>query len=383
MAAITLERVTKVYSNGFKAVDGVDLTIEQGELLVLVGPSGCGKTTVLRMVAGLEEITSGTLRIGDRVANDLAPKDRDIAMVFQNYALYPHMSVARNIGFALKVERLPKAEIRQKVADVAKLLGLGELLDKKPSQLSGGQRQRVAMGRAIVRSPELFLMDEPLSNLDAKLRVQMRAEISLLQRHLGVSTLFVTHDQTEAMTLGDRIAVMRNGLLQQIDTPQALYDRPRSLFVAELIGSPAMNLYKAELTETALALGSQTVELSSAIRSRPGLSSHEHRQVVVGIRPEHLRVATNGEAPALEADISLIESLGSDAIVHFAIDAPRVHTEARQGDTDDLPEGELRVRGEGVARIEPDPTLSIGQRVRFSLDANRLYFFDPDTGDAI
>jgi multiple sugar transport system ATP-binding protein len=383
MPAVTLEHVTKVYPNGFKAVDEVDLTIDEGELMVLVGPSGCGKTTVLRMVAGLEEITSGIMRIGDRLVNDVAPKDRDIAMVFQNYALYPHMTVAKNMGFALKAERRPKEEIRQKVAEVAKLLGLTELLDKRPAQLSGGQRQRVAMGRAIVRSPALFLMDEPLSNLDAKLRVQMRAEISRLQRHLGVSTLFVTHDQTEAMTLGDRIAVMRNGVLQQLDTPQALYDGPRSLFVAELIGSPAMNLYQGKLNQNNLHLGSQTIDLSSVIRARPTLAARGREEVVVGIRPEHLGVAGDGSASVLVGEINQIESLGSDALVHFAIDARRVHTEARQSDTDVLAIGELDVLGDGVARVEPEPTLAVGQLVEFSLDVDRLYFFDPQTGDAI
>jgi multiple sugar transport system ATP-binding protein len=381
MNAVSLDQVTKIYPTGHKAVDNLDLAIEQGELLALVGPSGCGKTTVLRMVAGLEEVSSGTLRINDRVANHVAPKERDIAMVFQNYALYPHMTVAANIGFALKVERLPKAEIRRRIAEVTNLLGLGDLLDKRPAQLSGGQRQRVAMGRAIVRSPTLFLMDEPLSNLDAQLRVQMRAEISRLQQHLEVAMLFVTHDQIEAMTLGTRIAVMRNGVLQQIDTPQDVYDRPASTFVAEFIGSPAMNLYRAAVTDGKLRLGSQVLDFESA--SRPGLAAYRDRELVVGIRPEHLRVASEGQVSSLLAEINLIESLGSDALVHFAIDAPRVHTEAPDDEADAVGKGTLDVARDGVARIEPRPGLAVRDTIRFSVDSSRLYFFDPETGKAI
>ena len=383
MSAITLEHVTKVYPTGHKAVDDLDLAVREGELLALVGPSGCGKTTVLRMVAGLEEITAGTLRIGDRIANKLAPKDRDIAMVFQNYALYPHMSVAANIGFALRVERLPKAEIRRRTDHVTQLLGLSELLDKRPAQLSGGQRQRVAMGRAIVRSPRLFLMDEPLSNLDAQLRVQMRTEISRLQRHLEVATLFVTHDQTEAMTLGDRIAVMRKGILQQIDSPQEVYDHPASMFVAEFIGSPAMNLYRAGIADGDLRLGSQMLDLGSVLGERPALAAYNGRDVVVGIRPEHLRVANNGVAASFKANVNLVESLGSDVLVHFGVDAPRVHTEARADETEAVASGTLDLAEDGVARIEPQSGVSIGERLCFVLDTSHLYFFDLETGNAI
>jgi len=263
MATITLEQVSKVYPNGFNAVKAVDMDVAEGEFMVLVGPSGCGKTTLLRMIAGLEDISGGELKFGDKVVNDLGPKDRDIAMVFQNYALYPHMTVADNIGFALKLRKLPKAEIQRKVKEAAEILGLTEWLDRKPGQLSGGQRQRVAMGRAIVREPSVFLMDEPLSNLDAKLRVQMRAEVSRIQRRLGVATVYVTHDQVEAMTMGDRVSVMRDGVLQQCADPQTLYDHPDNIFVGAFIGSPAMNLYEAVLDDGAagLALGSQRVEL--------------------------------------------------------------------------------------------------------------------------
>jgi multiple sugar transport system ATP-binding protein len=386
MTAVSLEQVTKVYPNGFTAVDELDLSINVGELMVLVGPSGCGKTTVLRMVAGLEEITSGTLQINGRVVNDVSPKDRDIAMVFQNYALYPHMTVARNLGFALKLRGLRKREVAQQVISVAELLGLTDLLDKRPAQLSGGQRQRVAMGRAIVRKPALFLMDEPLSNLDAKLRVQMRAEISRLQRHLAVATLFVTHDQTEAMTLGDRIAIMRGGVLQQLDTPQAVYDAPVNLFVAEFIGSPAMNLYEGRLSEDQLRLGGQAVALpTSVLEERPRLRRYD--RVVVGIRPEHLKIAAGEADSSLVGEVNLVEALGSDALVHFTIDAPRVHTEAAAhgeatGEEVELAAGELAVAGEGVARVEP-AAFPVGEKVRFVLDPRRLYYFDPSTGLAI
>jgi multiple sugar transport system ATP-binding protein len=387
VAAVTLEKVTKVYPTGFEAVHDLDLSIADGELMVLVGPSGCGKTTVLRMVAGLEQITKGTLTIGGKPANDVSPKDRDIAMVFQNYALYPHMTVAENIGFALKLKRLPKSEIRRRVSEVTELLGLAELLNQRPGQLSGGQRQRVAMGRAIVREPTLFLMDEPLSNLDAKLRVQMRAEISRLQRHLGVSTLYVTHDQTEAMTLGDRVAVMRGGYLQQIDAPQTLYDRPRNVFVAEFIGSPAMNLYQANLSQTQLVIGSQTVSLpDSVFAARPRLASYSERTVTIGIRPEHLPSADgeNGNRPTLEGTVDMVEALGSDALVYFRIDAQRVHSEAaHSAELEELESGELDISGVGVARVDPATPLHVGSRARFSLDPTRLHFFDPDTGETI
>jgi multiple sugar transport system ATP-binding protein len=383
--AVELERVRKIYPNGFEAVRRLDLTIQEGELMVVVGPSGCGKTTVLRMVAGLEEITSGTLRIDGRVVNDVTPKQRDVAMVFQNYALYPHMTVGANIAFALRLKHLPKREIERRVEWVASMLGLTDLLEKKPAQLSGGQRQRVAMGRAIVREPRLFLMDEPLSNLDAKLRVQMRAEISRLQRHLGVATLFVTHDQTEAMTLGDRIAIMRDGVLQQLDTPQSIYDAPANVFVAEFIGSPAMNLYEARLAGTELKLGTQSIPVPETVLAARSRRLSEIEEVIVGIRPEHLKFSRNGAMTVLEGDVNLIEALGSDALVHFTTDARRVHTEARRDDPVEdsaiaLPGAPA---GDGVARLEPDPSLVVGQRIRLQLDPRRLYFFDPSTGLAL
>src|SRR5580693_8171751 len=285
MAPVSLEQVNKVYENGFHAVHDLSLDIADGEFMVLVGPSGCGKTTALRMVAGLEDITSGILRIGGKEANDETPKQRDIAMVFQNYALYPHMTVADNIGFALKLRHLPKTEIQSKVNNAAEILGLTDWLGRKPAQLSGGQRQRVAMGRAIVREPSVFLMDEPLSNLDAKLRVQMRAEVQRIQRRIGVATMYVTHDQIEAMTMGDRVAVMRTGRLQQVAPPQVLYDHPDNIFVAAFIGSPAMNLYRAELAEDAqtLRLGSQVLRITDGVRhARPGLVAYAGKRIVVG-----------------------------------------------------------------------------------------------------
>src|SRR6187549_2043265 len=297
MAEITLEQLTKVYPDGTKAVTELDLEVEAGEFVVFVGPSGCGKTTALRMVAGLETVTSGNVKIDGQVVNDLPPKDRDIAMVFQNYALYPHMSAARNMGFALKMQGVPKSEIDRRVRDAARILGLTDSLQKKPRSLSGGQRQRVAMGRAIVRNPQAFLMDEPLSNLDAKLRVEMRAEISRIQRDLGVTTIYVTHDQTEALTMGDRVAVMRNGVLQQVAVPKELYARPRNLFVAEFIGSPAMNLVTADLErsdgDVRAAFGSYRLRLDRATLERhPALSGYEGRRVVLGIRPEDIEDAT-------------------------------------------------------------------------------------------
>ena len=384
-AAVSLEQVTKVYPNGLEAVTDLDLEIADGELLVLVGPSGCGKTTVLRMVAGLERITAGTLRIGGRVVNNVSSKDRDIAMVFQNYALYPHMTVEANIAFALRLRKTPRREIRRRVAEVAELLGLTDLLARRPAQLSGGQRQRVAMGRAIVREPTLFLMDEPLSNLDAKLRVQMRAEISRLQRHLGVATLFVTHDQIEAMTLGDRVAIMRSGRLHQLDAPQSVYDRPANMFVAEFIGSPSMNLYRARLEAGGLALGSQRLALPEPVlAARPALAPYRGRDLVIGIRPEHLYLGRNGQAAALDADVDLIEALGSDALVHFTIDASSVHTEGASAAEEIGPSGsELAVSGEGVARVEPSLAPAVGDRVHFTLDAERLHFFDAESGEAI
>ncbi|HLI01370.1 MAG TPA: sn-glycerol-3-phosphate ABC transporter ATP-binding protein UgpC [Acidimicrobiales bacterium] len=381
MATITLEKVRKVYPNGFEAVHGIDLDVGDGEFMVLVGPSGCGKTTVLRMVAGLEDISDGILKIGDKIVNDLGPKERDIAMVFQNYALYPHMTVGENIGFALKLRKMPKDQIKAKVSEAAHILGLTEWIDRKPGQLSGGQRQRVAMGRAIVREPSVFLMDEPLSNLDAKLRVQMRAEVSRIQRRLDVATLYVTHDQVEAMTMGDRVAVMRSGEIQQVDTPQSLYDRPNNLFVAAFIGSPAMNLYEATLSEGAkvLHLGSQNVELPPSVQaSHPKLTSFANQQIVVGLRPEHLPAANGTGGATIEGDVDLVEALGSELLVHFSIDARKVTAEGVEEEEEQLASG-----GAGVARIDPRASVRPGQRSRFEVDVDRMQFFDPSSGLAI
>jgi multiple sugar transport system ATP-binding protein len=392
MAPITIDKVTKVYPNGFEAVHELDLAVADGEFMVLVGPSGCGKTTALRMVAGLEDISGGTLRIGERVVNDVSSKDRDIAMVFQNYALYPHMTVAENIGFALKLRKLPKAEIKKKVEEAAAILGLTEWLDRKPGQLSGGQRQRVAMGRAIVREPSVFLMDEPLSNLDAKLRVQMRAEVARIQRRLGVATLYVTHDQVEAMTMGDRVAVMRAGVLQQCDNPQVLYDNPANLFVAGFMGSPAMNLFEASLGEGAdsAVVGSQRISLPASLHAeRPGLRAYANRPVILGIRPEDLLVEgdsipTTSDYSPLEGDIELVEALGSELLVHFTTDAHRVEAEgAQEADAEGLNAGSLSRGGEGVARVEPRAQLVAGRRVRFMINPARLHFFDATHGLAI
>src|SRR5580693_9417100 len=380
MATVDLEQINKVYSNGFHAVKDLDLDVRDGEFMVLVGPSGCGKTTALRMVAGLEDISSGTLRIGGRPVNDVTPKDRDIAMVFQNYALYPHMSVRDNIGFALQLRKLPKAEIKAKVNETAEILGLTEWLDRKPGQLSGGQRQRVAMGRAIVREPSVFLMDEPLSNLDAKLRVQMRAEVQRIQRRINVATFYVTHDQVEAMTMGDRVAVMRAGVLQQVDDPQVLYNHPDNLFVAAFIGSPAMNLYEASLAEGArsVRLGSQEIDLpQSVLAARPGLASYANQKVVVGLRPEHLPTAGHGAAgPALVGMVDLVEALGSELMVHFTIDARRVQAEG----TASADAEAVTAAGEGVARVDPDSPVKVGQRATFAIKADGMQFFDAATG---
>ena len=383
MSDVSLEKVNKVYENGFHAVKDMSLSIADGEFMVLVGPSGCGKTTALRMVAGLEDITSGILRIGGKEVNDNTPKERDIAMVFQNYALYPHMTVAENIGFALKLRKLPKAELDAKVKDAADILGLTDWLDRKPGQLSGGQRQRVAMGRAIVRQPSVFLMDEPLSNLDAKLRVQMRAEVARIQRHLAVSTIYVTHDQVEAMTMGDRVTVMRDGTLQQVDTPQNLYDNPDNVFVAAFIGSPAQNLYDATVGEGArsVKLGSQVVDLPEAVvLKRPGLRAYIGKDVVVGMRPEHLRAeAPSVTGPKLTGDVELVEALGSEQVVHFTIDAHRVIAEGAF----DKDEAAAVKSGEGVARVEAKTPVKPGDRMTFSVDVEDMQFFDAQTGLAI
>jgi multiple sugar transport system ATP-binding protein len=381
MATVSLERITKVYANGYEAVRGIDLSIADGEFMVLVGPSGCGKTTVLRMIAGLEDISDGTVRIGDRVVNDVEPKKRDIAMVFQNYALYPHMTVAENIGLPLKLRKRPRSEVRAKVDEAAQILGLTEWIDRKPGQLSGGQRQRVAMGRAIVREPAVFLMDEPLSNLDAKLRVQMRAEVSRIQQRLGAATLYVTHDQTEAMTMGSRVAVMRGGLVEQCDAPQSLYDRPANLFVAAFIGSPAMNLYEAVVAPDGRSLrtGSQEIVLPGAVMAaRPALERYRGQRIILGLRPEHLPAAGPGDEAVLEGDVDLVEALGSELLVHFSIDAQRITTE---GATEE--EEQLTTRGAGVARIDTRTPMTPGRRGRFAVDVERMQLFDPRTEQAI
>ncbi len=394
MAGVALEQVSKVYPNGFKAIEDLNLDIQDGEFLVLVGPSGCGKSTALRMVAGLEEISGGELRIDDRVVNDVHPKDRDIAMVFQNYALYPHMTVADNIGFALKLAKVPKAEIADRVAKAAQTLDLTEQLDKKPGQLSGGQRQRVAMGRAIVRQPKAFLMDEPLSNLDAKLRVQMRAEIAGLQRDLGVTTIYVTHDQVEAMTMGDRVAVLKRGLLQQVDTPQNLYDSPDNVFVAGFIGSPSMNLLRGELERTgdglAVKLGDQSVAIASeAVSQRPALENFVGKPVVAGIRPEDIAdaaLATDApEGQRLKTSASLVESLGSEIIVHFplAVEPFEIMDSEFEGEDAIATATDNTGNYIYVARVNPRSQARIGEAIELNIDSSRFHFFDPTDGSAI
>ncbi len=395
MATIQIAGVTKVYPNRTQAVSDLSLDVADGEFMVLVGPSGCGKTTALRMVAGLEEISAGTVRIGGRVVNDLSPKERDVAMVFQNYALYPHMTVAGNIGFSLKLRRVPRAEADRRVAEAAEILGLGDLLGVKPASLSGGQRQRVAMGRALVREPAAFLMDEPLSNLDAKLRVQMRAEVSRIQRRLGVATLYVTHDQTEAMTMGDRVAVLSKGLLQQCDAPQTLYDHPANLFVASFIGSPAMNLYEARIEARdgglCAVIGDKPVPIpAEQLRQRPALARFRGRTLVVGVRPEHLTVARDGGdgAAALQAEIELLESLGAEVMAHFRVAAEPARTEAVAAGAGEAASpvpvaGGGTLRGRGVARISPRVPVRVGDTVSLTVDGDHLQFFDLETGGAV
>jgi multiple sugar transport system ATP-binding protein len=393
VAEVTLNEVDKVYDNGFHAVRDLSLEIADGEFLVLVGPSGCGKTTALRMVAGLEQITDGTVAIGGRVVNSLNPKERDIAMVFQNYALYPHLSVADNIGFGLRLRKMPSAEITRRVSWAAKLLDLTPYLDRRPKQLSGGQRQRVAMGRAIVREPAVFLMDEPLSNLDAKLRVQMRGEIARLQHDIGTTTIYVTHDQVEAMTMGHRVAVMNNGVLQQIDTPQRLYDEPANIFVAGFIGTPPMNLFRAELTSEngslELALGDQRLALGDpATASHPLLRGYAGGGVVVGVRSEDLHPAVSRpDLSSLSAQLLNVEALGSETIAYLRLDAESVgvHADPEEEALAEAGSAESIVasRPNLVAAFPPRVTLRLDERVPVAIDIAHLHFFDVDTGAAL
>ena len=383
MATLSLEHVGKIYDNGVEAVRDLDLFVDEGEFVVLVGPSGCGKTTALRMVAGLEDVTTGTILLDGKPVNDLSPRDRDVAMVFQNYALYPHMSVAQNIAFSLSMRGVGKDEQSEKVREAAHVLGLSEVLARKPRALSGGQRQRVAMGRALVREPAVFLMDEPLSNLDAQLRVQMRSEVLRIQRRLGVATLYVTHDPTEAMTMGDRVAVLQMGVLQQLAAPQELYDHPANLFVASFIGSPAMNLYEATVGAGAtVSVGSQQVALPPEIAGRLGGA----REIVLGIRPENLRVAPaeGAEGRRLVAEVELVEALGNEQLIHFVLDATRYRNAAELAAVVDGGDGTISdVGGAGVARVDPRATASAGEQVTFEVDVEHLHFFDPETGAAL
>jgi len=390
MAEIELDRLTKVYGDGTRAVKELDLQIADGEFTVLVGPSGCGKTTALRMVAGLEPITSGEVRIGGRVVNGLPPKNRDVAMVFQNYALYPHMTAYKNMAFGLKLRDVERAEIDRRVRDAARVLGLGEVLGKRPRTLSGGQRQRVAMGRAIVREPQAFLMDEPLSNLDAKLRVEMRAEIARIQRDLEVTTIYVTHDQIEALTLGDRVAVMRDGILQQFDIPQRLYDEPINLFVAEFIGSPAMNLVGADLVASdggfEATFGDHRLRVDQAVLdARPALRNFEGKRLILGIRPEDLEQADGASAAGrISAVVDIREDMGSEVFVHFGVGAPPVRgkdVEAAVG-TEAVEATAEQARKHGslfVARLNRGTQVREGDPVELVATPDRLHFFDPET----
>jgi multiple sugar transport system ATP-binding protein len=368
MASIHFEGVGKVFGEGTVALEEFDLDVEDGEFMVLVGPSGSGKSTALRILAGLEDATSGTVRIGERVVNDVEPKDRDVAMVFQSYALYPHMTVQDNIGFPLRMRREEKASIRERVRRTAGRLDIGGLLERRPRQLSGGQRQRVALGRAIVREPQAYLMDEPLSNLDAKLRVEMREYVEELHRRLDKTIVYVTHDQVEAMTMGDRVAVLRDGRLEQVDPPQALYDHPASLFVAAFMGSPAMNLLRGRLgadgARCVLELGSRRVSLpDELLERRPALMQRAGEEVVVGIRPEAL-AAAGPARPTLEGEVKLVESLGSEVLAHVEVDA-------------------VSVRGRVIARLEPTVPVATGERLALVADPTRFHFFDPQTERAL
>jgi len=400
MAEIEFDKVTKVFDDGTVAVANLDLKVEDGALMILVGPSGCGKTTALRMVAGLEEITGGEVRIGGRKVNDIAPKDRDIAMVFQNYALYPHLSVFDNMAFSLRLRHLKKPVVKDKVEGTAQMLALFDLLTRKPGQLSGGQRQRVAMGRAIVREPEAFLMDEPLSNLDAKLRVQMRSEISRLQRDVGVTTIYVTHDQVEAMTMGDRVAVLKTGYLQQVDAPSQLYRRPANLFVAGFIGSPAMNFVEADLSADDdgtlwVEFGGKRVQIDPAtLELRPKLPAYAGRRVILGIRPQDMEdaalVSGAPETQRISSVVDLREDMGSEVLVHFTVDAPPVLTEDtkelaadQEVDLADLVQAVEARKTTFVARFDPDTKAQEGDRIEIHVDTRAMHFFDAETSQSI
>jgi multiple sugar transport system ATP-binding protein len=396
MARIELHDVTKVYGGNVRAVDSLSLDIADGDFMVLVGPSGCGKTTVLRMVAGLEDITSGTITIGDRVVNDLAPRERDVAMVFQNYALYPHLTVEENLAFGLELHKVPGGEQRRRVAEVARMLTLEPFLARKPAALSGGQRQRVAMGRAIVRNPQAFLMDEPLSNLDAKLRVTMRGQLEALHERLGVTTIYVTHDQIEAMTLANRVAVLKDGQLQQTDTPQNLFDYPTNLFVATFIGSPAMNLAEAKLVRDqgpAVVFADYKVPVpEQAVHQRPGLDRYFGQQVIIGIRPSSFEDANfvSDDRPRIKAEVAVTEELGSEVNVIFTVHAPAVEHDVMIAMFDKAAKDHVEVRdltgaGENMwtARVNPKTSARPGRTIELAIDASSLHWFDPETGQAI
>jgi multiple sugar transport system ATP-binding protein len=395
MAQIVLNKIDKTYPGGMKAVNGLSLEIEDGEFVVLVGPSGCGKTTVLRMIAGLEDITGGTIQIGDRVMNKVAPKDRDIAMVFQNYALYPSMTVRENLAFGLRMRKTPKEEINRRVSDAANILGLAQYLERKPAALSGGQRQRVAMGRAIVREPEVFLMDEPLSNLDAKLRVSMRASLAELHERLNVTTVYVTHDQVEAMTLGDRVCVLRSGVLQQVDTPQNLFDYPVNLFVGEFIGSPSMNIVAAKLVRddggTAVMFAEYRLPISEdVVHARPEIEPYFGRDVILGLRPSDFEEASRVDESWARMPVTthVTEALGGEIHVIFVVDAPPVEHKDVVDVVPEAEEGGAAVplyEGKSVwtARVDADSQVRAGDRIELGVDTRNLYFFDPESGLAI
>ncbi len=391
MADVVFNEVDKVYDNGFHAVHDLSLDIKDGEFLVLVGPSGCGKTTALRMVAGLEDISDGELFIGERVVNKLTPKERDIAMVFQNYALYPHLSVYENIAFGLRLRKESKEEVHSRVSWAAKMLDLAPYLDRKPKQLSGGQRQRVAMGRAIVRKPQVFLMDEPLSNLDAKLRVQMRSDIAKLQHELATTTIYVTHDQVEAMTMGDRVAVMRSGVLQQVADPQTLYDTPANLFVAGFIGTPPMNLLEAQVTANGglvVSFGGTDFPVpDQALASYPALRGYGGRTVIAGVRSQYLHAAAERpDLPSLQAEVELVEALGGESIVYFHIDANVVREGQQDEEEEEQPtsdEGVVATRPNLVAQYPSHVQLQIKEIVPVAVDVARMHFFDAETGEPL